>query len=371
MNDKRRSNARKEGGEMDARVKELHMNSVVVDGHNHIMMELAKRRNRGDRKVFSQYYAPLIRKSGVNVIMTNIGGDNSCLTNESDLFLWGSLWIVDMLWQEAEESKDTLAVCLDSKDVATAVKEGKIAVLLTMEGGRPLEGKPNLDTLVALRTFYKLGMRGLQLVDNGRNRIGDGKGESRTHGGLTNFGIAVVKEMNRLGMVIDVAHLTEEGFWDVLETSDDPVIDSHSNARSICDHPRNLSDEQIKALAKKGGVVGISAHTAMVKESQDNCTVDDIISHIDYIRGLVGIEHVGIGPDHTEFEMDINIWTPAPGWLEGVFYGIRDSYFVEGLKDITQFPKYTEALLRHGYSDTEIKKILGENWLRVYQRVLG
>jgi len=132
----------------------------------------------------------------------------------------------------------------------TALAEGKIAILLTMEGGRPLEGKPNFEILVGLRTFYRQGLRVLQLVDNGRNQIADGKGEARTRGGLTNFGISVVEEMNHLGMLIDVAHLAEPGFWDVIETSKDPVIDSHSNAKPVYDHPRNLTDEQIKAIAK-------------------------------------------------------------------------------------------------------------------------
>lgn len=356
---------------MNSRAKELHEEAIVVDGHNHIMMELAKRRNRGDRSVFSSYYASRIRQGGVNVLMTNVGGDNTCLTNDSDLMLWGSLWVMDMLWEEAEESDDTMAVCLSSKDIDAALKAGKIAVLLTIEGGRPLEGKPNLETLVGLRTFYRQGLRGVQLVDNGRNRIGDGKGEARTQGRLTNFGISVVREMNHLGMVIDVAHLTEPGFWDVIETSKDPIIDSHSNARAVCDHPRNLTDEQIKAIAKGGGVVGLSCHTAMISKETEKPTVDDLMKHVKHIAGLVGIDHIGLGPDHTEFEIECNIWTPAPGWLEGVFYGVRDTYFIKGLNNVTGFPLFTEALVRHGFKEEEIKKVLGGNWLRVYKQVLG
>jgi len=303
--------------------------------------------------------------------MTNIGGDNTCLTNDSDLMLWGTLWMLDMLWEEVEESKDTLALCLNSKDIGDALAAGKIAVLLTIEGGRPLEGKPNYETLVGLRSLYRQGMRGVQLVDNGRNRIGDGKGEIRTRGGLTNFGISVVKEMNRLGMVIDVAHLTEPGFWDVIETSEHPIIDSHSNTRAVCDHPRNLTDEQIKAIAKKGGVIGLSCHMAMISKETDKPTIDDLMKHVDHIAKLVGVDHIGFGPDHTDFEIPINIWTPAPGWLEGVFYGVRDTYFIEGLNSITGWPLFTEALVKRGYSDEDIKKVLGGNWLRVYRKIMG
>lgn len=356
---------------MEPKAQELHEQAIVVDGHNHIMAELFKRRNRGDRAVFSTYYAPLIRKGGVDVIMLVIGGDNTCLTNDSDLMLWGSLWALDMLWEEAEESKDTVAVCTNSKEIEVALAAGKIAILLTMEGGRPLEGKPNLETLVGLRTFYRQGLRGIQLVDNGRNRIGDGKGEARTKGGLTNFGISVVREANRLGMIIDVAHLTEPGFWDVIETSKDPIIDSHSNAKAVCDHPRNLTDEQIKAIAQGGGVIGLSTNAAMTNKESDKPTIDDLMKHVDHISGLVGIDHVGLGPDHLEFELEVNLWTPARGWLEGVFYGIKDTYYIENLNNITEFPLVTEALVKRGYSDQDIKKALGGNWLRLYKRVLG
>lgn len=345
--------------------------SVVVDGHNHIMSELSLRRKRGDRAVFANYYAPLMREAGVNVLMYVVGGDNTCLTNDSDLMTWGSLWAMDMMWEEAEESKDAMALCMSSKDIDHALAQGKIAIIMTLEGGRPLEGKPNLETLVGLRTFYRQGLRAIQLVDNGRNRIGDGKGEARTKGGLTNFGVALVKEANRLGMLIDTAHITEPGFWDVIENTSSPVMDSHSNARAVCDHPRNLNDEQIKAIARLGGVIGLSTNTAMVNKDKEQGTVYDLVKHAQYIAGLVGIDYVGLGPDHTEFELPVNIWTPAPGWLEGVFYGIKDTYYIAGLKNIKGFPLFTEALLQSGFSAGEAKKILGENWLRLYRRVLG
>jgi membrane dipeptidase len=356
---------------MDRRTEEIHRQSIVVDGHNHIMSELGKRRNRGDRAVFSNYYAPLVRKGGVNVILLVVGGDNTCLTNDSDLMLWGSLWVMDMLWEEAEESKDTIAICTSGKEIDAAIGAGKIAILLTMEGGRPLEGKPNYESLVGLRTFYRQGLRGIQLVDNGRNRLGDGKGEIRTQGKLTNFGVSVVKEANRLGMLVDVAHLTEPGFWDVIETSKDPIIDSHSNARAVCDHPRNLTDEQLRAIAKGGGVIGMTTNAAMTSKEIDKPTVDDLIKHIDYIAGLVGIDHIGLGPDHLEFELEVNLWAPAPGWLEGLYYGTKDTYYIQNLKSITGLPLITEALVKRGYSESDIGKVLGGNWLRVYKQVIG
>lgn len=357
--------------EMDDRIKEFHKKAVVVDGHNNLTMELAKRRNRGDTAVFKNYYGPMLHEAGVDVLNLIVGGDNTCLTNDSDLMLWGSLSIIDMLWQEAEESRNTISICLNCGDIDRALAEGKIAILFTTEGGRPLEGKPNYETLVGLRTFYRLGLRVVQFVDNGRNRLADGKGEARTRGGLTNFGVSVVNEMNRLGMLIDVVHLSEPGFWDVIETSKDPVIDSHSNCRALCDHPRNITDEQIKAVARGGGVVGLNCYSAMVKKNKDRATIDDLMRHVDHIVELVGIDHVGFGPDTFDYEIPINVWTPAPGWLEGVFYGIKDPAHIEGLGNFKGFPLLTEALIKRGYSEEEVKKILGENWLHIYRQVIG
>jgi membrane dipeptidase len=179
---------------MSERGKELLEKATVVDGHNHMMMEIAKRRYAGEKGVFLNYHAPLYRKAGIKVIMTQIGGDNNSLADDTDLLTWGSISTTDMLWEEAEEAKGVVAICRNSKEITDAISKGKIAILLTMEGSRPLEGKPHHQTLAGLRNFYRQGMRGLQLVDNGRNRLCDGKGEARTGGKLTNFGVAIVQE---------------------------------------------------------------------------------------------------------------------------------------------------------------------------------
>ncbi len=161
---------------MSQSAKDLLQKAIVVDGHNHMMMEIAKRRYSGEKAVFLNYHGPLYRKAGIKVIMTQIGGDNNSLADDTDLLTWGSISTTDMLWQEAEEAKEIMAICRNSKEIDEALSNGKIAVLLTMEGARPLEGKPHHQTLAGLRNFYRQGMRGLQLVDNGRNRLCDGKG---------------------------------------------------------------------------------------------------------------------------------------------------------------------------------------------------
>ena len=355
---------------MNSRAKELHEQAIVVDGHNHIGIELRKKRHMGQKAVFSNVYAPLIRQGGVNVLVFVVGGDSVSLTAGSDLPLWGSLESLDMMWLEAEESSDTMAICLNASDIDKALKEGKIALILALEGGRPLEGKPTMDMLSSLRNFYRLGIRHVQLVDMGRNRLGDGVATYRTTGRLTPFGIDVVKECNRLGIVVDVAHLNDPGFWDVIETTEDPIVDSHSNAWAV--NPsgaHNLRDERIKAMAENGCVIGLSCHAPMVNAEEDiTPTVDDLMRHLSHFVDVVGgIDHIGIGPDHFEDHS----FGGAPGWMEGYYFGVRDHYHVEGCADITQFPALTEAMVRCGYSDEDIKKVLGENFLRVYRQVLG
>lgn len=180
---------------------------------------------------------------------------------------------------------------------------------------------------------------------NGRNELADGVGESETEGGLTRFGRAVVQEMNRLGMVVDASHLSEAGFWDVLEVSNQPVITSHANSRCICNHRRNLTDEQIRALAARGGVIGLTFYPDFIHPDQPS--LEKLLDHMDHIISLAGVDCIGLGSD---------------------FDGIDQ--VTSGLEDISRLPAITEGRWRRGYREEEIAKILGGNFLRVLQQVL-
>ena len=356
--------------ELEKRVSEIHQGTVVVDGHCHLTKELIGKRDQGERQVFKNYYLPIFNKVGLKVLLMIIGGDNNANVKGSDLMLWGALEVIDYVFQEIEECSDVVQLCRSSSEINEALKEGKIAIILGLEGGRPLEGRPMQDSLSTLRTFYRLGVRSLQLTGNGRNRLADGIAESRTNGGLTEFGVAVVKEMNRLGMIIDISHLAPPGVTDVLDITDGPIVASHSNARVICDHPRNLNDEVIKRIAERGGVVGLSFFSTLLNKDKELATVEDLADHIDYIRSLVGIDFVGLGPDFSEFSIRISQWTGARGNMEGVQYGNKESYFHPELRDWTHFSNITRILLKRGYSEEAIRKVLGRNFLRVYKKVL-
>ena len=353
--------------------KVLHEEMIVCDGHNHFMIGLDPIRTIGNKGVFSAKYAPEFTKGGVNVILAIVGADTPSCTAFSDNLVWGTMRVMNSLLQESEESSDTMHVCTSYKEIVETVEQGKIACLMGIEGGRPLEGKQNYDSLDMLQMYYRLGLRQVQLCDFGRNRLGDGLSTACTHGGLTPFGISVIKEMNRLGMIVDTAHMNDEGFWDTVRVAQAPVIDSHSGVRAICDtYSQNITDERLKALAGTGGLLGVSVYDlAMISreriERGERPTVDDFVNHVEYIIEKVGIDHVAMGSDH----FPDHGFYPLPGWCEGTVYiGERDSYYIEGLKEDSGFGLLTEGLVKRGYNEEEIRKIMGGNLMRIYKEIL-
>ena len=349
----------------------IHQKSVVVEGHCHLMKELMTRREMGEKELFKTYYAPIFEQVGVRVALLIIGGDNNSMVKGSDLLLWGALHVIDQVYEELAECSEVVQLCLRGSDIDEALRQGKIAVILGLEGGRPLEGRPMNDSVSSLRVFHRLGVRSLQMTGNGRNRLADGIAESGTHGGLTRFGEAVVKEMNRLRMIIDISHLAPAGVRDVFRLAEGPIIASHSNARAVCDHPRNLDDDTIKRIAERGGIVGLTFFSTLINKDVDLATPEDLADHIDHIANLVGIDYVGLGPDFSEFTYQISQWSGARGNMEGMEYGNKQSYFHPELKDWRHFPNLTTVLIRRGYSEESIQKVLGKNFLRVYKTVLG
>ena len=340
-------------------MENLPKETITAITHDHTMYSLASRRQRGERAVFSRHFAPLIRQGGVDLIGWVVGGDPPFFGIDNDNPWWGSLALLDMLWQEAEESQDTLAICLNYQDIENAVAEGKIAILITMEGGLPLEEGSYPESLVNLRTLYRLGLRSLQFVGQDWNRLTDAS-EEHPHPtkGLTPFGKNVVREMNRLGMLIDLAHIPDPDpvFEDIIAISQAPVIDSHRGVRGATDIPRNISDQRVKMIAKTGGVIGLQFFSVVLaNEPNHRATIDDLMRHIDHIVQVAGVEHVSLGPD----------------FLEPDLINRSSDHFAQGIEDITKLPRVADALVSHGYSEEDIRKILGGNILRVYRQVIG
>jgi membrane dipeptidase len=250
------------------------------------------------------------------------------------------LSIIDYIYLAQEQYSDKISVCLNSRDIDDAMTLGKVGAILSVEGGDALNSE-----LSVLRQLYRLGVRSMLFTWNHRNMLADGSLE--THGaGLSDFGRQVVKEMNRLGMIIDVSHLCEASFQDVLELSTAPVIASHSNARSVCSHPRNLSNEQLMNLKNKGGVAGITFYPFFLTNSE-NASIDDVIRHIEHICSILGEDNIGIGSDFDGIEC-----VPA------------------GLEESQCIPLLFERLLKLNYSESFIEKFAGLNFMRVIRQIL-
>ncbi len=317
---------------------ELHRDAVVLDAHCDTLYAImeGQREDLGPSDI-GHVDVPRLRAGGVDVQFFACWIPSEY---KPDRGLKAALKLLDIAHLELERREDILLI-LSRADVDRARAEGKVGVLLSIEGGEAVE-----DDLAYLRTLYRLGVRSICLTWNQRNLLADGVAEAETGGGLTNLGREVVREMNRLGMIVDVSHLSEAGFWDVLEVSSHPVIASHSNARAVCPHPRNLSDDQIRALAQAGGVMGMNFSRLFVDPKRH--TLERVLDHIDHVVELVGPEHVGLGSD---------------------FDGIDET--PEGLEDVSRMGNITAGLLARGYDEESVRLILGGNFLRVMERVMG
>jgi membrane dipeptidase len=245
-------------------------------------------------------------------------------------------------------------------DFEEAKRTGRLGIHFGLQNSTHFRTPDDVDL------FYGLGQRSSQLTYNPANLMGDGAFEPR-NGGITEFGANIVARMNKIGMVVDVAHAGDRTQLDAFRLSTKPVIISHGNARALDDgHPRCVSDESIRALGRSGGVIGINFISFMVKR-REPVTIDDVIDHVDYVSKMIGIEHVGIGSDiglesndHADPEMFRRFMAAADPR-----YRIHQREAVAGLDHPLRFFDLTEALLRRGYGDAQIKLILGGNWRRV------
>jgi membrane dipeptidase len=379
-----------------ARADRLHRQSIVIDTHNDITspliddgFDLANRGDDPNAKIKThtdlrrmkagglgaEFFAVYVGKEFVNKKPAEGGGAAR-----------RALDVIDVVLEQVRRHPETLEAASTAADIRRIVKSGKIAALMGIEGGHAIE-----NSLRTLRMFYKLGVRYMTLTHTNTNDWADSEGDLNTagvshHNGLTDHGREVIREMNRIGMMVDISHVSDKTFYDVIETARAPVIASHSSARAIANHPRNMSDDMLKALAKNGGVVMVNFYdgfldprkaalalrsramedelkakypedpTRVQREIDEWRQANDpgktplsvLMDHIDHIVKVAGIDHIGIGSD---------------------FDGVPFTGLPEGMEDISKLPTLTYELMKRGYSDADIKKFLGENLLRVMSQV--
>ena len=340
--------------EQNSRLDRLHRTAFIVDAHFDLPLDVSYRRERGETKVIETRYLDGFKRGGVDLIMSAVFIHDYFLP---EMGLHRALSQISHLYDEIEETPGKFRICRTTAEAFTAKEDGDIALMLSLEGADPLH-----NDLGLLRIFYELGVRGVGLVWSRRNYAADGAffaplKEGRK-GGLTPFGVKLVERAEQLGMIIDLSHINDEGFRDVMGIVTRPIVVSHSNCRSLAASMRNLTDEQIEAVAANGGVIGINSVNMFTDPKKEKAGATDLVNHVDHIVRIAGIEHVGIGFDicngFTDF-LQLEEALPA--------YDI--------IKDHSRLPEFTAALSERGYTDAGIIAILGENFLRVYKEILG
>ncbi len=371
--------------QVSARAKRLHDRTIVVDTHDDTPQRLLfdKTFNIGMRNKDGHVDIPRMREGGLDALFFSIWVPSQITGPPA---VKRALDLIDSVREAVRTHPNDLMLANTAADIRRAAAEHKIAALMGMEGGHIID-----DDLAVLRLYAALGVRYLTLTHFLNNNWADSSTDKPAHNGLTAFGKDVVRELNRLGVIVDVSHVSDKTFYDLLEVTKAPVIASHSSSRAISNHPRNMTDDMMRALAKNGGVVMINyaaaflseefrvasekksgnivaAMAAMSKKCGGNeaCTImenerieheammkgelpkamwDKIVEHIDHAVKVAGVDHVGLGSDFDGATMPI------------------------GMEDVSKLPKITDALLKKSYSEPDIEKILGGNILRVMEQV--
>ena len=279
---------------------------------------------------------------------------------------------IDDIHNQIARRPSDLMLALRGEDIRHAKATGRIAIILGFQDTKPFGAD-----LAFLRSFYRLGVRCIQLTYNSRNLLGDGCCE-RTDCGLSFAGREVIEEMNRLGILLDLSHCGDRTTVEALEQSNAPSAFTHSNARAMCTSVRNKSDEQLVALASRGGVVGLSSHPAFVGGPGASPTLEDFLDHLNHIVALVGVEHVGIGLDLVEKMKETGTVLPASVYWRtrrpDVFGTVRDAVdkpYAHGIDSISKMANVTIGLVKRGYQKDDILKIMGANFLRLFESVCG
>jgi len=366
---------------ISAHARDLHFHSIVVDTHDDTTQRLLDPNfNLGVRHDDGNIDIPRMREGGLDAIFFSIWIPG---TITGPTAVEKALDQIAAVRETVRRHPNDMMLALSAADVRRAFAEHKISALMGVEGGHMIN-----DDLSVLKTFAALGVRYMTLTHFVNTDWADSSTDKPVHNGLTDFGKQVVLEMNRDGIMVDISHTADKTFWDALETSKAPLIASHSSCRALCNVPRDMTDDMIKALGEKGGVIQINYHVGflsqeyadatnakpdvmqkMKDEIAGKCAKDDencqlitenqivhrlmqdgtlpkvswtkIVDHIDHAVKIAGVDHVGLGSDYDGSDMPL------------------------GMEDVTHLPQITQALLDRGYSDSDIKKILGENTLRV------
>ena len=338
------------------------MKMIIVDGHSDFGLKLLYEQQKGSHNVLRDNHLPQLRKGQVNLEVFNVGGDFDfypALDPRDPLIVFQTL---DAVLKEVSDNKDLFLIVKNREDFEKIGNSHEIGFLLALEGAGTIG-----SDFSRLRNFFRLGLRLITLTHNEQNSFADGLGVESPIG-LTDLGKKLIHEMDEMGMILDLSHASEPTFWDALKYSKNPVITSHSNAKTICNNMRNLSDNQIKAVGNKNGVIGINFVGQFIDNNPRNASIDRLIDHVDYIVGLIGIDHVGLGPDFLDYVVEDKVELFDTSSIKTQKEPVEMIY-PPGLEKVSDYPNLFLALEKRGYSQKDIQKIQGENLIRVYKDI--
>jgi membrane dipeptidase len=340
---------------IESRIDRLHADGLI-DMHFDLPMDLYEKRNQPE--VLTLHYLPEFEAGNIGVIGAGLYVEDRYLP---EMGLRVAVDQIACLYVEVEQT-DRFAICKTSTEIAHARKANKIAIVITMEGIEPIGEDLNL-----LRVFYELGVRMIGLTHARRNAAGSGgifASSGSPSDGLTAFGREVVQECERLGIIIDLAHINPAGFKEIVDLTTKPLIVSHTNSRKFYDIERNISDEQIIMVGDRGGVLGLNA--ILVSQTEEGATIDRYIDHIEHVIGLIGIDGVGIGFDFCE-----HLFQQLPENVrKEIATKLTMPHFIADLANHSHARNFTRKLIVRGFSDEQIEKILRGNWLRILEQLL-
>jgi membrane dipeptidase len=326
-----------------------------VDLHGDILYDVTHRRTfQGERRTLERYHLRPLQQGGIKVQVLPIYFDS---LNLPEAALRQTMLIINAFLEEVDEAGAYFRVIKNKADLTEVMQSDKIGVILAMEGAEGIGRDVGL-----IRLFYELGLRMIGLTWNRANALGEGSGEN-TGAGLSVLGQQLVGSLGHFPIILDVSHLNEAGFWSALEHGQGPVLASHSNSNTVHAHHRNLTDAQIKALAGRRGLIGLNFYPGFVTPDAAQWQ-QGLITHAKHIAALVGVEHVAIGPDFTNYLPNIVLSAQELASL-GV-----DADTVAASPEVSLLPQFYEALCANGFSTTEAGAIMGGNALRFFSHAL-
>jgi membrane dipeptidase len=334
---------------MEMDLEKYHENLLVWDAHRDLHYEMPLKERFLQKGIWNlDLHLPLLKKGGIDV--QTYAFCYATMPEAQPAVL--AIADIEKTFEAMEENADEVTFVKTVTEAQQAIQAGKIAAFFNFEGGEPIG-----DDIWLLRFFHRIGFRAMGLTWNYRNALADGGYEGRPGYGLSQFGKSVVKEMNRLGMVVDMAHLTPQSMKDVLATSEKPVIHSHGGIRAEnAGHPRTVADDVLEGIARNGGVFCVTTVPDAMRSEKRRAGLEDLFRHIDHAVKVMGEDNVGLGADFDVYQSHLE--HPLGEWMEG-------------LEEVDKWANVTDLLLKHGYSDERISKIMGQNLLRVYKDVIG